>query len=442
MKISANMIVKNEENNIRKSLNSLLGKVDEIIVVDTGSTDNTKDIIRDEYPTVKLFNFTWNNSFADARNFALSKCKKFNDFILYIDADEQLVLTTPNGEFPEDIPKQLLNFDILNETDDGGSVNSVCSRMSPLVKGLQFIRGAHEIFSSPKVNLTIGKCNFAHIKHWGYTSKERNEKNKGERNIELLKIEREKIGPSVSGNFYLGQEYYILNQFERTRDLALEGIKLIDPKNLFDLTFQPLILHALISCYVALNDEKAIKHFEENYLELANNPEVYQTLQNWALNNHDIGKAMYYAFQTLKYTNAHQLPPKFIEKNIRFAPYISLAQYFMNVKQDKLMALYWLEMAHQAGVNDIKLLVDIYNLLPKCERTLDKWEYYNRQIYQQNKDERLLKDLIGCYILSKDENKNKVAMSLANDLMTDEERGKLKINLSQLHKDNLIPLLK
>lgn len=444
VKVSCIIIGKDEINDLPNALNSVINVCDEVIYVDTGSTDGTKEKVLKEFPTVKVFTYPWNGSFADARNFSLSKVKKTNSHVLYIDADEILHMTTPDGKFPDTMPEGLFNMDIRNMTDENngtGFVNSVCSRVASNVKGLKFIGDVHEIFASTKKNLPILKFNYGYIDHYGYKAEYRKAKKKSERNIELLEKEYKKK-PSVGGNFYLGQEYFILNKFEKTRDLALEGISLIDPNNALDKTFEPLILHALISSYISLNDEEGIKDFESKYLELANNPEVYQSLQNYYLNCHDTGKAIHYAFQTLKYTNAAQLPPKFIEKNIRYTPYINLAQYFMNVKQDKLMALYWLEMVHQAGVNDIKLLVDIYNMLPKSERTLDKWEYYNRQIYQQNKDERLLKDLIGCYLLSQDENKNKVAMSLANDLLNDDERQQLRGNLIQIHKEHLVELLK
>ena len=67
--LSLCMIVKNEENNIRRALKSAKPVVDEMIVVDTGSTDKTKEIAQEM--GAKVYDFAWTNSFADARNFAL-----------------------------------------------------------------------------------------------------------------------------------------------------------------------------------------------------------------------------------------------------------------------------------------------------------------------------------------------------------------------------------
>lgn len=84
--ISLCLIVKNEENVIRRCLDSVYDVVDEIIVVDTGSTDNTKKIVN-EY-TNKIYDFQWNDDFSEARNFSFSKASK--EYILWLDADEFL----------------------------------------------------------------------------------------------------------------------------------------------------------------------------------------------------------------------------------------------------------------------------------------------------------------------------------------------------------------
>jgi glycosyltransferase involved in cell wall biosynthesis len=78
------MIVKNEERLLARCLDSLAPVMDEIIIVDTGSTDGTKQIAS-RY-TAQIYDFPWTGSFADARNFASSKATK--EYIYTADADE------------------------------------------------------------------------------------------------------------------------------------------------------------------------------------------------------------------------------------------------------------------------------------------------------------------------------------------------------------------
>lgn len=84
MKISACIITKNEEKNIPACLQSLQNIVDEIIVVDTGSTDQTVCLAK-QYKA-KVFCFDWKNDFAAAKNFAIDQAR--GEWIIFLDADE------------------------------------------------------------------------------------------------------------------------------------------------------------------------------------------------------------------------------------------------------------------------------------------------------------------------------------------------------------------
>ncbi|MBE9491262.1 MAG: tetratricopeptide repeat protein, partial [Bacteroidetes bacterium] len=82
--VSLCMIVKNEEQHLGKCLMSVKPVVDEMIVVDTGSTDRTMDIARAF--GARVYDFKWTNDFSEARNFSISKAS--GDWILVMDADE------------------------------------------------------------------------------------------------------------------------------------------------------------------------------------------------------------------------------------------------------------------------------------------------------------------------------------------------------------------
>lgn len=82
--ISLCMIVKDEEDVIGRCLDSVRDLVDEIIIADTGSTDKTREIVR-EY-TDKIYDFPWRQDFAAARNFAFSKASM--EYQMWLDADD------------------------------------------------------------------------------------------------------------------------------------------------------------------------------------------------------------------------------------------------------------------------------------------------------------------------------------------------------------------
>ncbi|MCM1251998.1 MAG: glycosyltransferase family 2 protein [Clostridium sp.] len=100
--ISLCMIVKNEERLLARCLDSVSGLMDEIIIVDTGSTDKTKEIAA-RY-TDKIYDFEWVQDFSAARNFAFSKANM--EYIYSADADE--VLDKENREAFLQLKKTLL----------------------------------------------------------------------------------------------------------------------------------------------------------------------------------------------------------------------------------------------------------------------------------------------------------------------------------------------
>ena len=85
--ISAAIIVKDEERCIKRCLDSILSVFDEVIIVDTGSTDETLDILKNvNEPKMKLYSTVWEYDFSKVRNFALEKVT--SQWVFFIDADE------------------------------------------------------------------------------------------------------------------------------------------------------------------------------------------------------------------------------------------------------------------------------------------------------------------------------------------------------------------
>ncbi|MFC5588857.1 glycosyltransferase [Sporosarcina soli] len=109
--ISLCMIVKNEEDVIERCLASVRDVVDEINIVDTGSTDRTKEIVK--MYTDRIWDFEWIDDFARARNFSFQQATK--EYILWLDADDLLT--------PEDRDKFKALKQSLDSTIDAVSMN-------------------------------------------------------------------------------------------------------------------------------------------------------------------------------------------------------------------------------------------------------------------------------------------------------------------------------
>ena len=106
--ISLSMIVKNEEQHLSGCLESVRGIADEIIIVDTGSTDRTIEIAKSF--GAKIYHFSWIGDFAAARNESLMRCT--GEWVLYLDADERLDIAQPERfkELLKTVPAEVGGF--------------------------------------------------------------------------------------------------------------------------------------------------------------------------------------------------------------------------------------------------------------------------------------------------------------------------------------------
>lgn len=129
--ISLCMIVKNEERVLARCLDSIADLMDEIIIVDTGSTDNTREIAA-RY-TDQIYDFAWVNDFSAARNYAASKAHM--EYIYTADADE--VLDEDNRQRLRDLKQVLLpEIEIVqmyycNELGDTNTTNNFTRELRP-----------------------------------------------------------------------------------------------------------------------------------------------------------------------------------------------------------------------------------------------------------------------------------------------------------------------
>ncbi|MGK9367345.1 tetratricopeptide repeat-containing glycosyltransferase family 2 protein [Melioribacter sp. Ez-97] len=221
--LTLSMIVKNEEKYLKDCLESVKNIAGEIVIVDTGSTDNTVSIAK-EY-NAKVYNFEWRDDFSAARNYALSKST--GDWILYLDADERL-----DANSIHELKK------ILNTVTKAGyfcTVKSIDSEneRDHSIRYVRLFKNSPDIKFSGKVHEQITDSLLENgyqiqhskivINHIGYdVSKEEKEK-KAKRNLELL-LEDYNQNKSSYSLFQLGQTYYILGNFEKAEEIFSELI--------------------------------------------------------------------------------------------------------------------------------------------------------------------------------------------------------------------------
>jgi len=145
-RLSLCMIVKNEEANLNSCLESVRTLVDEIIVVDTGSTDRTMDIARSY--GAKIHVFRWNNDFSSARNESLKYAT--GEWILVLDADEVLDMNDHTGI------RQLIeakDVDAYRMVQRTYLKRSTCADWISLEKETELARGCHGYITSHLVRL-------------------------------------------------------------------------------------------------------------------------------------------------------------------------------------------------------------------------------------------------------------------------------------------------
>lgn len=241
--ISLALIVINVEKTIEKCLQSFKPCVDEIIIVDTGSTDNTLEIIK-KY-TDKIYHFEWIDDFSAARNFSFSKAT--GDWILWCDGDDYIL--------SEDVEK-LKNFDFEDKDiilcpyvyshDEYGNPSLIVARERIIKRSLnlKWQEEIHEYLPLKGLQTKLSNIKTHHNKQHGTS----------ERNLKILERIVEKK-PSSRNLYYLAKEY---SDFGRTDEAIDNFLKFFDtPGAYWENVFQA---HTKIAnCYLLNGDEEKFK---------------------------------------------------------------------------------------------------------------------------------------------------------------------------------------
>ncbi|NRZ85732.1 glycosyltransferase involved in cell wall biosynthesis [Clostridium beijerinckii] len=211
------MIVKNEEENLKSCLPKVLTFINEIIIVDTGSSDNTKMVAKGF--RAKVYDFEWCNDFSKARNFSISKAS--NDWVLVLDADEFVL------NFNKDIVYEFISnpenenkvgrIQRINIMEDSNGSKNYIERVNRLFNKRYFCYDGiiHEQLVALNGKEYETENVDINVDHVGYTKDELNRTHKLKRNIDMLKEALKYNGKDPYIYYQLGKSYYMFQDYSK-----------------------------------------------------------------------------------------------------------------------------------------------------------------------------------------------------------------------------------
>lgn len=230
-RISLCMIVRDEEEFLDGCLRSAAGIVDEIVILDTGSTDRTVDIARSH--GARVWDHPWQDSYSEARNAAIELAT--GDWILILDADERLdasagpiicrAVRESCSTAYEFLQKNYYSDDEVSDV----IVNPTC-RLWRNLPGYRYEGRIHENPAPAIIRAggTIGRLN-AVIHHYGNQPQVLARRDKCRRYIRLLKAEL-RDNPNDIGKLHdIAVSYYVIGRYEQALPYLERAVALITP---------------------------------------------------------------------------------------------------------------------------------------------------------------------------------------------------------------------
>lgn len=273
--ISLCMIVRNEEENISFCLDSVKDIADEIVIVDTGSEDNTLKIV-EKYGAI-VYKIAWKDDFSDARNYCLSKAGGL--WVLVLDADEVL----------DESARHTLRKTLTIAAEEGFYIsikNYKTSNSNSYTKtyALRVFRNKSEyryegriheqIFPSIKRASPQGCIGWSPwvLHHYGYSKDAVKVKDKARRNLAILFSETPEVKESAFFCLNLAMEYLRLRNLFQAEFWLKKGWGKVDKRD----SYAHLLLNKLVVClHLQKKDEEALLYCREGLKIYPDYPDMY-----------------------------------------------------------------------------------------------------------------------------------------------------------------------
>lgn len=273
--VSACVLTRDNENTIAECLAALQGAVDEIIVVDTGSRDNTVSIVQSFGISVHFF--PWQDDFSKARNYALSLAH--HDWIFSVDSDEILYpedkvsVRTAAALFQESVA---LIF-ALQMNQNGGSLSPY---PVPRLFSRQYFEWKRQIHEAPQVLAStgvqkpMGLSVRIRLMHSGYDPNQVNLPGKMERNIALLQRVIHEDASDFTSLYYHGRELSINHRYTEAIPHLMKAYQL--GRGATDAPLLPLIGSQLAYCYTLTNHvDEALEVLRRVTMDCPEHPDAW-----------------------------------------------------------------------------------------------------------------------------------------------------------------------
>lgn len=341
--ISLCMIVKDEQNVLERCLTSVKGLVDEIIVVDTGSNDSTKKIAKQF--TDLVYDFKWCDDFSAARNASLEKAT--GKYILVLDADEYITSNEPTiNKIRSDLNQLQLtgntafSISILNILGDGRDSSRIYESSSIRLfsnNGIRYKEPIHEQLIADD-EIAIYKSVLTAY-HTGYTEQSRLDKNKTQRNMNLMLKMKAYKSEDPYFLFLLGNEYNSNNQAEDALNCYFKSLS----KSTNNDPWYSHTLHQLVTLLIGQREHGKAFAFAQQGLSL------------WP----DLTDFHYYTGLIYKHYGFYKLAREEFEQCL-----------YITEKKEQMKSPYWLIMSSTGKIGPLNSLIEMSQMWNDNEYTL------------------------------------------------------------------------